>query len=81
LKAFQPILTLPEATDNPAACKVRAFAVGRVPIFNFLHALIADFGKPSLEGFCFGAGDRLDDAKGGLGVDGVGFVSLAICAS
>jgi hypothetical protein len=37
----------------------------------FLNAFVADFGQPALEGFGFGAGDRLDQSEEAFGVGAV----------
>ena len=52
--------------------------LGEFGIFDFLDPLIADLGEPSFERFGLGAGDGLNDAERGFGVDAIGFVSLAI---
>ena len=41
---------------------------GELGILDFLDALVADFGQPAFEGFCFGTGDGLDEAEEAFGV-------------
>jgi hypothetical protein len=41
--------------------------------------LVADLGKPELDGFGFGARDGLDDAQQRGGFGALGFALLAVC--
>jgi hypothetical protein len=47
-------------------------------VFDFLKALVADFGKPELGGFCLGRRDGLDDAEKGFGIGGFDLPAFAV---
>jgi len=51
---------------------------GEFGVFDFLKALVADFGKPELGGFCLGRRDGLDEAHELLGVSDIRHALLSV---
>ena len=52
---------------------------GELGVFNFLEALVADFGEPTFEGLGLGRGDGLNEAEKLLGIGNVGHPLFAVC--
>lgn len=52
--------------------------LGKLWILDFLDALVSDLRQPAFERFGLGAGDGLDDAESGFGVDRISLVPFSV---
>ena len=55
--------------------------LGKLRILDFLDALVTDLCQPALERLGRGAGDGLDDAESGFGIERISLVTFSVSGS